>query len=101
MYVLQDQARTRGVGQLLAGGHCRKSSSGFEGRGCGDLDDIRRYGRVSRADGRVFCVLIPHLERARSRYGRDIGTSLPELLTRVLAVLTPHTRLRLGMTNPP
>jgi len=34
-------------------------------------------------------------------YGRDIGTSLPELLTKVLDVMTPHTRLRLGMTNPP
>jgi threonylcarbamoyladenosine tRNA methylthiotransferase CDKAL1 len=34
-------------------------------------------------------------------YGRDIGTSLPELLEKVLAVMRPHTRLRLGMTNPP
>eukprot|EP00038_Savillea_parva_P001826 m.107693 g.107693 ORF g.107693 m.107693 type:complete len:656 (-) comp10632_c2_seq2:77-2044(-) len=34
-------------------------------------------------------------------YGRDIGTSLPELLSQILAVMPHHTRLRLGMTNPP
>ena len=36
-------------------------------------------------------------------YGRDIGTSLPELLTACLGVLpeSGHTLLRVGMTNPP
>lgn len=36
-------------------------------------------------------------------YGRDIGTNLPELLDRVIAVLPVDgtTMLRLGMTNPP
>ncbi|XP_013136509.1 PREDICTED: threonylcarbamoyladenosine tRNA methylthiotransferase [Papilio polytes] len=34
-------------------------------------------------------------------YGRDIGTSLPALLRRLVAVLPAGCRLRLGMTNPP
>ncbi|GFR41988.1 hypothetical protein Agub_g2668, partial [Astrephomene gubernaculifera] len=36
-------------------------------------------------------------------YGRDIGSSLPELLTALIAVLPSdgRTRLRVGMTNPP
>lgn len=36
-------------------------------------------------------------------YGRDIGTSLPALLTACVAVLPPdgRTMLRVGMTNPP
>lgn len=36
-------------------------------------------------------------------YGRDLGTSLAELLARLVARLRdfPRTRLRLGMTNPP
>eukprot|EP00047_Mylnosiga_fluctuans_P015310 m.45162 g.45162 ORF g.45162 m.45162 type:complete len:533 (+) comp5861_c0_seq2:40-1638(+) len=34
-------------------------------------------------------------------YGRDIGTSLPAMLDRVVAVLPEGTMLRLGMTNPP
>ena len=34
-------------------------------------------------------------------YGRDIGTSLPELLKAMIAVMPPPTMLRLGMTNPP
>lgn len=36
-------------------------------------------------------------------YGRDIGSSLPELLDRLIAVLPPdgRTMLRVGMTNPP
>lgn len=36
-------------------------------------------------------------------YGRDIGSSLPELLRRLVAVLEPvdDVMLRLGMTNPP
>ncbi|CAD7702754.1 unnamed protein product [Ostreobium quekettii] len=36
-------------------------------------------------------------------YGRDLGTSLPALLQRLVAVLPPDGRamLRLGMTNPP
>jgi tRNA A37 methylthiotransferase MiaB len=32
---------------------------------------------------------------------RDIGTSLPELLKAMIAVMPPPTMLRLGMTNPP
>uniref|UniRef100_A0A7S1T7V2 Threonylcarbamoyladenosine tRNA methylthiotransferase n=1 Tax=Tetraselmis chuii TaxID=63592 RepID=A0A7S1T7V2_9CHLO len=36
-------------------------------------------------------------------YGRDIGSSLPELLSALTAVLPPdgRTMLRIGMTNPP
>ena len=34
-------------------------------------------------------------------YGRDIGTSLPELLRKIVAVMPPPTMLRVGMTNPP
>ncbi|XP_049874224.1 threonylcarbamoyladenosine tRNA methylthiotransferase [Pectinophora gossypiella] len=34
-------------------------------------------------------------------YGRDIGTSLPELLWQLVAVIPSGCRLRLGMTNPP
>jgi len=34
-------------------------------------------------------------------YGRDIGTSLPELLNRLVLVVPEGCRLRLGMTNPP
>ncbi|XP_060802488.1 threonylcarbamoyladenosine tRNA methylthiotransferase [Amyelois transitella] len=34
-------------------------------------------------------------------YGRDIGTSLPSLLRRLVAELPGGARLRLGMTNPP
>jgi threonylcarbamoyladenosine tRNA methylthiotransferase CDKAL1 len=36
-------------------------------------------------------------------YGRDIGSSIADLLQRCVAVLPPdgRTMLRLGMTNPP
>ncbi|CAD7015249.1 unnamed protein product [Ceratitis capitata] len=34
-------------------------------------------------------------------YGRDIGTSLPELLWQLVAVIPEHCMLRVGMTNPP
>ncbi len=34
-------------------------------------------------------------------YGRDIGTSLPELLWRLVEVIPEGCRLRVGMTNPP
>uniref|UniRef100_A0AAR5P9U6 tRNA-t(6)A37 methylthiotransferase n=1 Tax=Dendroctonus ponderosae TaxID=77166 RepID=A0AAR5P9U6_DENPD len=34
-------------------------------------------------------------------YGRDIGTSLPELLWKLVEVIPEGCRLRLGMTNPP
>ena len=34
-------------------------------------------------------------------YGRDIGTTLPELLSRLCEVIPEGCRLRLGMTNPP
>jgi threonylcarbamoyladenosine tRNA methylthiotransferase CDKAL1 len=34
-------------------------------------------------------------------YGRDIGTSLPEMLWQVVECLPEGTMLRLGMTNPP
>jgi threonylcarbamoyladenosine tRNA methylthiotransferase CDKAL1 len=36
-------------------------------------------------------------------YGRDLGTSIAELLRRLVAVLPSdgRTMLRLGMTNPP
>lgn len=34
-------------------------------------------------------------------YGRDIGSSLPELLWQLVEVIPKGCRLRLGMTNPP
>ncbi|KAK6633186.1 hypothetical protein RUM44_003787 [Polyplax serrata] len=34
-------------------------------------------------------------------YGKDIGTSLPELLWEVIAVIPDNCRMRVGMTNPP
>lgn len=34
-------------------------------------------------------------------YGRDIGTSLPELLWAVIETIPDGCMLRLGMTNPP
>lgn len=34
-------------------------------------------------------------------YGRDIGTSLPELLWKLVEVIPDGARLRVGMTNPP
>uniref|UniRef100_A0A1Q3F360 tRNA-t(6)A37 methylthiotransferase n=1 Tax=Culex tarsalis TaxID=7177 RepID=A0A1Q3F360_CULTA len=34
-------------------------------------------------------------------YGRDIGSSLPELLWKLVQVIPDNCRLRLGMTNPP
>lgn len=34
-------------------------------------------------------------------YGRDIGTSLPELLRSIISVMPAPTMLRVGMTNPP
>ncbi|XP_026327910.1 threonylcarbamoyladenosine tRNA methylthiotransferase [Hyposmocoma kahamanoa] len=34
-------------------------------------------------------------------YGRDIGSSLPELLWQLVEVIPEGCRLRLGMTNPP
>jgi len=34
-------------------------------------------------------------------YGRDIGSSLPELLWKLVEVIPEGCRLRLGMTNPP
>ena len=34
-------------------------------------------------------------------YGRDIGTSLPELLWQLVGLLPEGTMMRLGMTNPP
>jgi len=34
-------------------------------------------------------------------YGRDIGTTLPELLERIVQVIPTGCMMRLGMTNPP
>lgn len=34
-------------------------------------------------------------------YGRDIGTSLPALLWKLVEVIPEGAMLRLGMTNPP
>ncbi|XP_033250885.1 threonylcarbamoyladenosine tRNA methylthiotransferase-like [Drosophila miranda] len=34
-------------------------------------------------------------------YGRDIGSSLPELLWKLVEVIPEHCMLRVGMTNPP
>lgn len=34
-------------------------------------------------------------------YGRDIGTSLPELLKGLVAVIPEGAMMRVGMTNPP
>ncbi|XP_028168342.1 threonylcarbamoyladenosine tRNA methylthiotransferase-like isoform X2 [Ostrinia furnacalis] len=40
-------------------------------------------------------------ETLKGTYGRDIGTSLPELLWKLVEVIPEGCRLRLGMTNPP
>eukprot|EP00854_Cymbomonas_tetramitiformis_P012412 gene12412-14664_t len=47
--------------------------------------------------------LVPGRPDVSGAYGRDIGTSLADLLGRILAVLPEDGRcmLRLGMTNPP
>ena len=34
-------------------------------------------------------------------YGRDIGTTLPELLWQLVDVIPEGARMRIGMTNPP
>ena len=34
-------------------------------------------------------------------YGRDIGTSLPELLNKLVCVIPDNCMMRIGMTNPP
>lgn len=34
-------------------------------------------------------------------YGRDIGSSLPEVLWRLIDVIPSNCMLRIGMTNPP
>lgn len=34
-------------------------------------------------------------------YGRDIGTSLPELLWKLVDIIPEDCMLRVGMTNPP
>lgn len=34
-------------------------------------------------------------------YGRDIGTSLPQLLWKLVKVIPDGCMLRIGMTNPP
>lgn len=34
-------------------------------------------------------------------YGRDIGTSLPSLLWKIIKVIPDKCMMRIGMTNPP
>lgn len=34
-------------------------------------------------------------------YGRDIGSSLPELLWRLIDIIPDKCMMRIGMTNPP
>lgn len=34
-------------------------------------------------------------------YGRDIGSSLPELLKMLIKIIPKHCMMRVGMTNPP
>ncbi len=34
-------------------------------------------------------------------YGRDIDSSIPALLKKIIAIMPKHTMLRVGMTNPP
>ena len=34
-------------------------------------------------------------------YGKDIGTSLPELLWQLIPIIPECCMMRLGMTNPP
>jgi threonylcarbamoyladenosine tRNA methylthiotransferase CDKAL1 len=51
-------------------------------------------------------MLLPEIDLAgvpAGAYGRDIGSSIAELLQRCVAVLPAdgRTMLRLGMTNPP
>ena len=52
-------------------------------------------------EGELYRSLVITQSNCAGTYGRDIGTSLPELLWKLVEVIPEGCRLRLGMTNPP
>ncbi|KAI9179120.1 hypothetical protein H9P43_005782 [Blastocladiella emersonii ATCC 22665] len=62
------------------------------------VDEIVARVRAVLAEGVVEIWLTSEDSGA---YGRDIGTSLPDLMRAVIAELPDHAMLRVGMTNPP
>lgn len=60
--------------------------------------DIVARAEQAFADG---CCEIWLTSEDTGTYGRDIGTSLPELLWQLVAVIPDGCMMRVGMTNPP
>ncbi|XP_068158298.1 threonylcarbamoyladenosine tRNA methylthiotransferase [Drosophila tropicalis] len=61
-------------------------------------EEIVERARQSFAEG---CCEIWLTSEDTGAYGRDIGSSLPELLWQLVEVIPEHCMLRVGMTNPP
>ncbi|XP_034651678.1 threonylcarbamoyladenosine tRNA methylthiotransferase [Drosophila subobscura] len=61
-------------------------------------EEIVDRARQSFAEG---CCEIWLTSEDTGAYGRDIGSSLPELLWQLVEVIPEHCMLRVGMTNPP
>ncbi|XP_017149118.1 threonylcarbamoyladenosine tRNA methylthiotransferase [Drosophila miranda] len=61
-------------------------------------EEIVDRARQSFAEG---CCEIWLTSEDTGAYGRDIGSSLPELLWKLVEVIPEHCMLRVGMTNPP
>ncbi|EDW61309.1 threonylcarbamoyladenosine tRNA methylthiotransferase [Drosophila virilis] len=61
-------------------------------------DEIVERARQSFDEG---CCEIWLTSEDTGAYGRDIGSSLPELLWQLVEVIPEHCMLRVGMTNPP
>lgn len=62
------------------------------------LEEIVERARQSFSEG--VCELWLTSEDTGT-YGRDIGSSLPELLWKIIDVIPPNCMMRVGMTNPP
>ncbi|XP_043643571.1 threonylcarbamoyladenosine tRNA methylthiotransferase [Drosophila teissieri] len=61
-------------------------------------EEVVERARQSFAEG---CCEIWLTSEDTGAYGRDIGSSLPELLWQLVEVIPEHCMLRVGMTNPP
>ncbi|EDV36760.1 uncharacterized protein Dana_GF11786 [Drosophila ananassae] len=61
-------------------------------------EEVVERARQSFAEG---CCEIWLTSEDTGAYGRDIGSSLPELLWKLVEVIPEHCMLRVGMTNPP
>ncbi|KAH8280231.1 hypothetical protein KR018_000357 [Drosophila ironensis] len=61
-------------------------------------DEVVERARQSFAEG---CCEIWLTSEDTGAYGRDIDSSLPELLWKLVEVIPEHCMLRVGMTNPP